>query len=62
MYNTARQEECNADTYNYEHDFQILTIKERRGIVKNAQAFLKLQKENGLLSEISFFPESKNAL
>ena len=32
-------------TYNYKSDFMILTKKEKRGILKNAKRFLKLQRE-----------------
>jgi len=35
--------------YNFTSDFQILTLKEKRVILKNAKTLLKLQKEEDVL-------------
>ena len=43
---TARRERINREFYYYRKDFMILTIAEKRAILKNAKTLLKLQKEN----------------
>ena len=49
MDDTARQEGRKAETYDYLSDFQILPLKEKRGILKNAKHLLKLQKEDAVI-------------
>jgi hypothetical protein len=49
MNDTAKQEGCRVETYDYGIDFRFLTSKEKRGILKNAKHLLKLQKENNAL-------------
>jgi hypothetical protein len=49
MNDTAKHEKCKVEIYNYRNDFQILTSKEKRGVLRNAKTFLKLQKENEIL-------------
>ena len=49
MNDMAKQEGRWVETYDYGNDFQLLTPKEKRGILKNAQTLLKLQKENDVL-------------
>jgi hypothetical protein len=46
MDDTSKQEGGNVEPYDYGSDFLILTRKEKRGVLKNAQHLLKLQKEN----------------
>jgi len=60
MYNTVNHEDRNVDFYNYENDFLILTNKEKRGILRNAKTFLRLQKENNFFLEIPFLNDEKN--
>ena len=49
MNNTAKQAKYKVETCNYGSDFQLLTQKEKRGILKNAKTLLKLQRENSVL-------------
>lgn len=46
MNDTGKKERCNVETYDYGSDFQFLTLKEKRVILKNAKHLLKLQKED----------------
>jgi len=46
MNNMVKKAGCNVETYDYESDFQVLNLKEKRGILKNAKRLLNLQKEN----------------
>jgi hypothetical protein len=46
MNDTAKRKGRNVETYDYRNDFQILTSKEKRLILKNAKHLLKLQKGN----------------
>ena len=59
MRNTLNHEDYNVDFYDYENDFQILTNKEKRGVLRNAKTFLKLQKENKFFLEMPFFNDEK---
>jgi hypothetical protein len=49
MDNKAAHESRKVENYNFKGDFQILTLKEKRGILKNAKTLLKLQKEEDIL-------------
>jgi len=49
MNNMVTPEKCKVENYNFAGDFQILTLKEKRVILKNAKTLLKLQKEEGVL-------------
>jgi hypothetical protein len=54
MDDTAKQEGGKVETYDYENDFQILTPKEKREVLKNAKHLLNLQKEdNAVLADAS---------
>jgi hypothetical protein len=44
------------EIFNFRDDFQILPLKEKRGILKNAKSFLQLQKKNILLFENTLIP------
>jgi hypothetical protein len=46
MNDAGKKEGRNVEIYNYGSDFQILTPKEKRRILKNAKQLLNLQKEN----------------
>ena len=46
MDNIAKQEGCKVETYNYVSDFQLLALKDKRGILKNAKTLLRIQQEN----------------
>ncbi|MDR0290899.1 MAG: hypothetical protein LBI06_08190 [Treponema sp.] len=50
MNGTAKHEERKVETYHYRSDFQLLTQKEKRDILKNAKSLLKLQRDNDFLS------------
>jgi len=49
MKNTVKQKGSKVETYDFGSDFQILTSKEKREILKNAKNLLKLQMENNIL-------------
>ena len=49
MNHTANQEEQKAEIFNYLDDFSILSLNEKRGIIKNAKTLLRLQKDNNIL-------------
>ena len=51
MKDKARQAGVKGEPYDYSKDFRILTLREKRGILKNAKDLLKLQKENALLAD-----------
>ena len=51
----ARQAGVKGESYDYSKDFKILTPKEKRGILKNAKALLRLQRENILLADAPCF-------
>jgi hypothetical protein len=53
MNGTAKQEGCKEETYNYGSDFQLLTLKEKRDIQKNAKSLLKLQRDNDVLFAVA---------
>jgi hypothetical protein len=57
MNGTAKQERCKVETYHYVNDFQLLTLKEKRGILKNAKSLLKLQKDNDGLTAVADVPQ-----
>ena len=46
MKNTVKQKGSKVETYDFGSDFQILTSKEKRDVLKNAKNLLKLQMEN----------------
>ena len=63
MNNKANRESRKAENYNFGSDFQILTLKEKRGILKNARTLLKLQRDDAvLLSEGAFVPPKENEI
>jgi len=48
--NNRTPHDCSkVENYNFMSDFQILTLKEKRGILKNAKTLLKLQNEDSVL-------------
>jgi hypothetical protein len=49
MNGTANHEGCMVETSTYGSDFQLLTLKEKKGILKNAKSLLKLQRDNAVL-------------
>jgi hypothetical protein len=49
MNGTANHEGRKVETYHYVNDFKLLTLKEKRGILKNAKSLLKLQRDNEVL-------------
>jgi hypothetical protein len=53
MNGTANHEGCMVETYNYGIDFQLLTLKEKRGILKSAKSLLKLQRDNDVLFAVA---------
>jgi hypothetical protein len=53
MDDTANHEGCMVETYNYGSDFQLLTLKEKRGILKSAKSLLKLQRDNDVLFAVA---------
>jgi len=48
MNDTEKHKMCKAENYEYESDFQLLTLKEKRGILKNARVLLNIQKKNNI--------------
>jgi hypothetical protein len=58
MDNTAKQEGCNVENYDFRSDFQILNLKEKRKVLKNAKRLLKLQKDNAI-AEVPVPPNEK---
>lgn len=46
MNDMSIKDSCNVETYDYESDFQFLTLKEKHEVLKNAKQLLKLQKED----------------
>jgi len=46
---TVKQKDSKVETYDFGSDFQILTPKEKRVVLKNAKLLLKLQMENNIL-------------
>jgi hypothetical protein len=49
MNNMINHERRKAYNFNFKNDFQILSLKEKRVVIKNAKSLLKLQKEEGSL-------------
>jgi hypothetical protein len=49
MYFGTNYESHIAENYNFGCDFQILTLKEKRRILKYAKSFLKLQRDEGVM-------------
>ena len=45
MNDTEIKEGYKVETYDYTSDFLFLTLKEKRGVLKNAKHLLKLQKD-----------------
>ena len=50
MDNTVKQDDDFVEPCNFENDFQILTLKEKRAVLKNARHLLELQKKDTLFS------------
>jgi len=46
MNDTEKQEMCKVENYDYESDFQLLTSKEKRQILRTAKDLYDLQKKN----------------
>ena len=59
MNDTVKYEERKVESYNYGSDFQLLALKEKRGILKNAKTLLKLQRENDVLFARTFLVHKK---
>ena len=49
MNEAAKLAENKVETYDYISDFLLLSLRERRAILKNAKNLLKLQRENNIL-------------
>jgi len=49
MNDRTTHESSKVENCNFMSDFQILTLKEKRGILKSAKNLLKLQNEDGVL-------------
>jgi len=60
MDNTVKQEMCKVENYEYESDFQLLTLKEKRGILRNSRILLNLQKENDIFILYSSLLKKEN--
>jgi hypothetical protein len=56
MDSTTKNEMCKVETYNCGDDFQLLTRKEKRNILRNAKFLLKLQRDNGGLIAVAAVP------
>jgi hypothetical protein len=63
MYNKPISEGLKVDNFDFWSDFQILTMKEKRWILKNAKSFLDLQKKGGIFDfcEPSFSSKENKA-
>jgi hypothetical protein len=61
MYGTAKQEICKVEPYNYSNDFQLLTRKEKRNILRNAKFLLKLQRDNEGLIAVTTVPQKEKS-
>ena len=48
------------ENYEYESDFQLLTLKEKRGILRNSRILLNLQKENDIFLLYSSLLKKEN--
>jgi hypothetical protein len=59
MDNTSKNEGCKVETYNFRNDFQLLTRKEKRNILRNAKLLLKLQRDNGGLITVAAAPQKE---
>jgi hypothetical protein len=53
---TASKAEGKEEPYDYRNDFKVLTIGEKRAVLKTAKHLLKLQKENALLTDVPALP------
>jgi hypothetical protein len=60
MNGTAKREGRKVETYHYVNDFQLLTLKEKRDILKNAKSLLKLQRDNDVLCAVATVPSKEN--
>jgi hypothetical protein len=62
MNNMVNLENNKVEKCDYENDFQILTLKEKRGILKNAKTLLELQKKESVLmsGDASLHQNEKN--
>jgi len=49
MSSKTNRENRKVENYNFGSDFQILTLKEKREILKNAKTLLKLQRGDAVL-------------
>jgi len=59
MNDTAKQEGRKMESYDYKVDFQLLTSNEKRGILKNAQSLLMIQKESKALITGTFLEQKE---
>jgi hypothetical protein len=59
MEDIVKQEEVKGEPYDYSKDLKILTLKEKRGILKNAKTLLNLQRSNSPIP--SLIEEKKKA-
>jgi hypothetical protein len=59
MDGTTKCEGYKVETYNYGDDFQLLTRKEKRDILKNAKFLLRLQRDNGGLIAVNAEPQKE---
>jgi len=50
MNEATKLAEYKLETYDYMSDFLLLTLRERRAILKTAKNLLKLQRKNNILS------------
>jgi hypothetical protein len=57
MNGTAEHIDCKVETYNYRDDFQLLTRKEKRTVLRNAKYLLKLQRDNDSLIAVKAVPK-----
>ena len=57
MNNTEKQEKWKVENYKFESDFQLLTLNEKRRILKDAKVLLSIQKQNDI--SYSLLPQEK---
>jgi 23S rRNA U2552 (ribose-2'-O)-methylase RlmE/FtsJ len=60
MNDSAKDGSCKVEAYNYRDDFQLLTLKEKREILKNAKFLLKLQRDNGIWVTVAAGQQNEN--
>ena len=61
MNDTAKQKGYKVETYDYGNDFQLLSRKEKRGVLKNAKSLLRLQRENDVVSDNGHLSQREEA-